>query len=233
MSQKGKKKHSSDEIIDHESDQFWKYNVKRRKTRQIHNQKYDADNISRTPGIMQAKGHKVRKGMITAEKRAIEEEIIRADSSIGRTDAFAGELGLMDCKVRGLVFIAVITEEQYLNQLVNFGSLRQKDKENQQLNLSYLTESQEDLGQSSMLEDQQPVQTVAQEKLTEGQCQATQKDIIKSENVNIVHYIGALDWSSRPINDIYNRNPFETYKTGYNYDALRNLQAQMNIRYVP
>ncbi|KAA6388553.1 MAG: hypothetical protein EZS28_015919 [Streblomastix strix] len=225
MPKKGIKKHSSDEITDNESDPFWKYNVKRRKTRQIHSQKYDADNVSRTPEILQARGLQVKKGMTTVDKRNIEEEIIRADSSIGRTDAFAGEFGLMNSKVRRLVFIAgsVITEEQQLNQLVNFGSPRQKDKENQQLNLQYITESQEDFGLSSMLEDQQPVQTVAQEKLTEGQRQATQKDILKSENVNTIYDIGALDWGRRPINDIYNRNPFETNNIDYNQDALRNL----------
>ncbi|KAA6383404.1 MAG: hypothetical protein EZS28_021070, partial [Streblomastix strix] len=31
------------------------------------------------------------------------------------------------------------------------------------------------------------------------------------------------------INDIYNRNPFETHKTGYKYDALGNPQAYMKI----
>jgi hypothetical protein len=40
--------------------------------------------------------------------------------------------------------------------------------------------------------------------------------------LNTVYDIGALDWGRPPINDIYNRNPFETHKTGYKYDALGN-----------
>ncbi|KAA6380146.1 MAG: hypothetical protein EZS28_024328 [Streblomastix strix] len=122
----------------------------------------------------------------------------------------------------------VITEEQQLNQLMNYGSRRQKEKESQQLNLQYTTESQEDLGQSSMF-DQPPEYAVAQEKLTERQRQAIQKNTFKSENLNTVYDIGALDWGRSLINDIYNRNPFETHKTGNKYDALENPQAYMKI----
>ncbi|KAA6371639.1 MAG: hypothetical protein EZS28_032834 [Streblomastix strix] len=123
----------------------------------------------------------------------------------------------------------VVTEEQQLNEIMNFGSHRQKEKESQSLNQQFPTESQEDLGQSSMFQDQPPEITVAQEKLTEKQRQAIQKDILKSENLNTVYDIGALDWGRPPINDIYGRNPFETYKTGYKYDALGNPQAYMKI----
>ncbi|KAA6390103.1 MAG: hypothetical protein EZS28_014366, partial [Streblomastix strix] len=63
----------------------------------------------------------------------------------------------------------VVTEEQQLNELLNFGSPRQKEKESQSLNQQFPTESQEDLGQSSMFQDQPPEITVAQEKLTEKQ----------------------------------------------------------------
>ncbi|KAA6359093.1 MAG: hypothetical protein EZS28_045380, partial [Streblomastix strix] len=73
----------------------------------------------------------------------------------------------------------VVTEEQQLNELLNFGSHRQKEKESQSLNQQYPTVSQEDLGQSSMFQDQPPEITVAQEKLTEKQRQAIQKDIFK------------------------------------------------------
>ncbi|KAA6373473.1 MAG: hypothetical protein EZS28_030999 [Streblomastix strix] len=105
MSKKGKKKHSSDEITDHESDPLWRqYNVGRRKIRQIHKQLYNADNVVRIPEIMLARGLKVKKGMTTAEKRAIEEEIVRTNSGIGRNDAFAGVLGLTDSKACRLVF---------------------------------------------------------------------------------------------------------------------------------
>ncbi|KAA6381159.1 MAG: hypothetical protein EZS28_023315 [Streblomastix strix] len=123
----------------------------------------------------------------------------------------------------------VVTEEQQLNELLNFGSHRQKEKESQSLNQQFPSESQEDLGQSSMFQDQPPEITVVQEKLTEKQRQAIQKDILKSENLNTVYDIGALDWVRPPINDIYNRNPFETYETGYKYDALGNPQAYMKI----
>ncbi|KAA6390942.1 MAG: hypothetical protein EZS28_013530 [Streblomastix strix] len=192
--------------------------------------------------------------MTTAEKRAIEDYIISADSSIGRADAFAEVFGLTDRKARRLVFDAgfpssllqnlyetelqinregkvsqekyvenpgryehnintridqssmnigsrrtVITEKQQLNDILNFQSPRQKDKE------------------------------IAQEKLTEKQRQAIQSDILKSENLNTIYDIGALDWGRRPINDIYNRNPFETYKTSQKYDAQAYPQSYMKI----
>ncbi|KAA6389097.1 MAG: hypothetical protein EZS28_015381 [Streblomastix strix] len=123
----------------------------------------------------------------------------------------------------------VVTEEQQLNELLNFGIHRQKEKESQSLNQQFPSESQEDLGQSSMFQYQPPEITVAQEKLTEKQRLAIQKDNLKSENQNTVYEIGALDWGRPPINDIYNRNPFETHKIGYKYDALGNPQAYMKI----
>ncbi|KAA6402651.1 MAG: hypothetical protein EZS28_001829 [Streblomastix strix] len=187
---------------------------------------------------MLARGLKLRKGMTTADKRVTEDEIIRIDTSIRPVDATAGVLGLKDHKALRTVYgpgfpsrsrRLVVTEEQQLNQLFNFGSHRQKEKESQSLNQQFPIESQEDLGQSSMFQDQPPEITVAQEKLTEKQRQVIQKDILKSENLNTVYDIGALDWCRPPINDIYNRNPFETHKTGYKYDALGNPQAYMKI----
>ncbi|KAA6391661.1 MAG: hypothetical protein EZS28_012814 [Streblomastix strix] len=222
--------------------------------------------------------------MTTADKCAIEEEIIRAKQSIRPVDAFAGEYGLKDRKARRIVFGArfpnsllqdlyetefrviregkqkqekfvestgrfeeninvrtdqpsmnlgsrkqIRTEEQQLNDIMNFGNPRQNQKENQQLNLLYPAEAQEDLGQSSILQNQPPEQTVTQEKITERQRQAIQKDIHKQENLNTVYGIGALDWCRLPVNDIYIRNPFETHKTGYKYDALTNIQAYLMI----
>ncbi|KAA6398810.1 MAG: hypothetical protein EZS28_005665 [Streblomastix strix] len=233
---------------------------------------------------MLAKGKKLWKGMSDAEKHAMEQEIIIADSSIRPVDAFAGEYGLKDRKARRIVFGArfpnsllqdlyetefrvtredrlkqekyventgrfeeninvrtdqpsmnlgsrkpIRTEEQQLNDIMNFGNPRQNQKENQQLNLLYPTESQEDFGQSSIFQNQSPEQTVTQEKITERQRQAIQKDIHKQENLNIVYGIGALNWSRLPINDIHNRNPFETHKTGYKYGVLANIQAYLKI----
>ncbi|KAA6404350.1 MAG: hypothetical protein EZS28_000113 [Streblomastix strix] len=123
----------------------------------------------------------------------------------------------------------VVTEEQQLNQLLNFTSPRQKEKESQQLNMQYPTESQGDLGQSLMLQDQSPVRTVAQEKLTERQSEAIQKDILKQQNLNTVYDIGALDWGRPPINDIYGKNAFLANMAGYKCDALENPQACIKI----
>ncbi|KAA6387316.1 MAG: hypothetical protein EZS28_017157 [Streblomastix strix] len=193
--------------------------------------------------------------MTNVQKRAIEEEISRADPSIRPVDTMAGVLGLTDHKARRPFYRPCfpnsllqdlyetdlrinnegslgsrrqgIAEVQQLNQLQNFVSQRQKEKENQQIYLQYHTESQEDLGQSAMFQDQQPEQTVVQEKLTEKQREAIQKDPIKSENLNIVYDIGAVDRGRPSINDIYNRKHFETYKTGYRYDAQGNPLAYM------
>ncbi|KAA6387516.1 MAG: hypothetical protein EZS28_016956 [Streblomastix strix] len=157
-----------------------------------------------------------------------------ADLSIRPVETFAGVLGLTNRKARRLVFDpgshrSVIIEEQQLNDIMNLGRPRQKEKESQQVNLQYPTESQEDLGQSSMFQDQPPETTVAQEKLTEKQRYIIQNDIFKSDSLNAVYDIGTLDWSIPPINDIFERNHFYIHNTGYKYDALGNLQAYMNI----
>ncbi|KAA6334663.1 MAG: hypothetical protein EZS28_053039, partial [Streblomastix strix] len=55
---------------------------------------------------MLAKGLKLRKGMTTADNRAIKEEIRRADPLIRPVDAMAGVLGLTDHKARRLVYKA-------------------------------------------------------------------------------------------------------------------------------
>ncbi|KAA6401912.1 MAG: hypothetical protein EZS28_002556 [Streblomastix strix] len=233
---------------------------------------------------MLVRGLKLRRRISTAEKRAIEDEIMRVDPSIRPVDAMAGVLGLTDHKARRLVYRPgfpnsllqdlyetdlrvnnegrliqekyvenagryeeninarinqsfmdliscrpVITEEQQLNQLMNFKSPRQKEKESQQLNQEYTTESQEDLGQCSIFQDYPQEVTAAQEKLTERYRQAIQKDIHKSENLNTVYDIGALDWGRPPNKDIFKRNPFETQKTGYKQYTLANPQAYMKI----
>ncbi|KAA6398072.1 MAG: hypothetical protein EZS28_006400 [Streblomastix strix] len=207
--------------------------------------------------------------MTTAEKRAIDEEIVRTYSRIRWNEAFAAVHGLTDSKTRRLVFdpgipnsllqniyetelkitkegkiiqekyvenasgyeeninaridqpsmnfgsrSSVITQEQSMNQLLNYGSPRQKEKESQSLNQQYPSEQQEDLGQTSMFQDQPPEIT---------------KDILKSENLNTVYDIGALDRGRPPINDIYSRNTFETHKTSYKFDAFGNPQAYMKI----
>ncbi|KAA6358168.1 MAG: hypothetical protein EZS28_046305, partial [Streblomastix strix] len=108
----------------------------------------------------------------------------------------------------------VITDEQQLNQLMNEGSLRQKQILNRQLDIEFANKSQAtDPGQSSVIDDVQPDYTLAQEKLSEAQQQQIEADIISSVNLNTAYDIGALDWGRPPINDIYGRKPFETYDT--------------------
>ncbi|KAA6387931.1 MAG: hypothetical protein EZS28_016543 [Streblomastix strix] len=233
---------------------------------------------------MLAKGLKQRKRMTDAQKRNIEDEIMRVDPLIRPVDAMAGVLGLTDHKARRLVYNPgfpssllqdlyetqlrvnnegmlkqekymenwrryeeninaridqpsmnldshrpVVTEEQQLNQLLNFGSPRQKKNEVQQLIQLYPSESQEDLAQSSMFEGQPQEQTVALEKIPERQRQTIQKDNIKSENLNTVYDMRAFDQGIPPINDIYNRIPFEPHKKSYKYDVLGNTQAYIKI----
>ncbi|KAA6373292.1 MAG: hypothetical protein EZS28_031181 [Streblomastix strix] len=207
MPKKGKKKHQGEESSDffaRASKQFRREitNTIKKGQRWINMQKYDPLAASKIPDIMLVKGLQLRNGMTNVQKCAIEEEIRRADPSIRPVDTMAGVLRFMDHK---------------------------KKKENQQINLKYPTESQEDLGYSAVFQDQQPEQTVVQEKLTEKQREAIQKDTIKSENINTVYDIGAVDQGRPPINDIYNRNPFETDNTGYRNDAQGNPLAYMKI----
>ncbi|KAA6398599.1 MAG: hypothetical protein EZS28_005876 [Streblomastix strix] len=191
--------------------------------------------------------------MSEAEKRAFEKKIRRTNTSIRPIDAIAAVLGLTDCRARRIVSMQVfptiyckiytrltsgqtakedqsrrpvVTKEQQLNQLVNFGSPRQKEQERQLLNQQFSTESQEDLGKTSMFQQQPPEITVAQEKLTEKQHKAIQKDILKQENQNTFDDIGALDQGGPPIIDIYNRYPCETHKISYKCDALENPLAE-------
>ncbi|KAA6364436.1 MAG: hypothetical protein EZS28_040037 [Streblomastix strix] len=84
-----------------------------------------------------------------------------------------------------------------------------------------------DLGQSSFIDDVQPEISLSQEKLSEAQQQQIEADIISSVNLNTVYDIGTLDWGRPPINDIYGRQPFETYAAGYKYDQFGNPVAYM------
>ncbi|KAA6381072.1 MAG: hypothetical protein EZS28_023401 [Streblomastix strix] len=78
-----------------------------------------------------------------------------------------------------------------------------------------------------MFDDLTPEFTVAEEKLTEAQRQKIESDIISQRNLNIIYDIGALDWGRLSINDIYGRQPFETYDSGYKYDQFGNPIAYL------
>ncbi|KAA6357786.1 MAG: hypothetical protein EZS28_046687 [Streblomastix strix] len=60
-----------------------------------------------------------------------------------------------------------------------------------------------------------------------------QSDMLAASNLSTVYDIGALDWGRPPINDIYGRSPFETYKAGYKYDQFGNPQPYMKKPVVP
>ncbi|KAA6380764.1 MAG: hypothetical protein EZS28_023711 [Streblomastix strix] len=122
----------------------------------------------------------------------------------------------------------VITPEQQLNEIMNEGSLSQKQILSRQLDSEFANQSQaSDLGQSSMMDDLPSEYTLAQEKLSEAQQQQIEADIISSMNLNTVYDIGALDWGRPPINDVYGRKPFEIYDTGHKYEQFGNTIAYM------
>ncbi|KAA6371195.1 MAG: hypothetical protein EZS28_033277 [Streblomastix strix] len=122
----------------------------------------------------------------------------------------------------------VITEEQQLNEIMNEGSLRQKQFLSRQLDSEFANQQQaSELPQSSVFDDIPPEFTVAQERLFEQQQRQIESNTISSVNLNTVYDIGALDWGRPPINDVYGRKPFETYVAGYKYDQFCNPIAYM------
>ncbi|KAA6381073.1 MAG: hypothetical protein EZS28_023400 [Streblomastix strix] len=127
----------------------------------------------------------------------------------------------------------VVTQEEQLNELLNFGSQKQKEQVTNELNKEYPTDNQEDLPDSAIVSDFAGDQSLAQEKLTDEQRQQMQSDILAANNLSTVYDIGALDWGRPPINDIYGRSPFETYKAGYKYDQFGNPQPYMKKPVVP
>ncbi|KAA6394891.1 MAG: hypothetical protein EZS28_009578 [Streblomastix strix] len=135
----------------------------------------------------------------------------------------------MDLGQRG----PVVTQEEQLNELLNFGSQKQKEQVTKELDKEYPTENQEDLPDSAIVSEMAGEQSLAQEKLTDDQRQQMQSDILAANNLSTVYDIGALDWGRPPINDIYGRSPFETYKAGYKYNQFGNPQPYMKKPVVP
>ncbi|KAA6353881.1 MAG: hypothetical protein EZS28_050592 [Streblomastix strix] len=127
----------------------------------------------------------------------------------------------------------VVTQEEQLNEQLNFGSQKQKEKIVNELNKEYPTDNDEPLPDSSFVSEIAGDQSLAQEKLTDEQRQQMQSDILAANNLSTVYDIGALDWGRPPINDIYGRSPFETYKAGYKYDQFGNPQPYMKKPIVP
>ncbi|KAA6364894.1 MAG: hypothetical protein EZS28_039580 [Streblomastix strix] len=127
----------------------------------------------------------------------------------------------------------VVTQEEQLNELLNFESQKQKEQVTKQLNIDFPTDNDEPLPDSSFLSQIAGEQSLAQEKLTDVQRQQIQSDMLAANNLSTVYDIGALDWGRPPINDIYGKSPFGTYKTGYKYDQFGNPQPYMKNPVVP
>ncbi|KAA6389497.1 MAG: hypothetical protein EZS28_014977 [Streblomastix strix] len=127
-----------------------------------------------------------------------------------------------------------ITEEQQRNELMNEGSQRQQQILSRQLIDEFANQEQgSDLGQLSFVDDVSTEYTLAQEKLNDAQRQEMEADYIALLNLNTIYDIGALDWGRSPVNDIYGRQPFETYASGYKYDQFGNPIAYMKKRTQP
>ncbi|KAA6403230.1 MAG: hypothetical protein EZS28_001245 [Streblomastix strix] len=127
----------------------------------------------------------------------------------------------------------VVTQEEQLNELLNFGSQKQKEQVTKELNKEYSTNNDEPLPDSAFVSEIAGEQSLAYEKLTDEQQQQIQSDILAAINLSTVYDIGALDWGRPPINDIYGRSPFETYKAGCKYDQFGNPQPYMKKPVVP
>ncbi|KAA6381474.1 MAG: hypothetical protein EZS28_023000 [Streblomastix strix] len=119
-----------------------------------------------------------------------------------------------------------------MNELLNFGQ-QQKQKVSKQLEKDYPINNQEIHPDSVLEPDIQLEQTIAQENFTDREHQKLQSDVLSESNLNTVCDIGALDWSEPPINDIYGRSPFETYKAGYKYEQFGNPQPYMKKPVAP
>ncbi|KAA6354829.1 MAG: hypothetical protein EZS28_049644, partial [Streblomastix strix] len=127
----------------------------------------------------------------------------------------------------------VVTQEEQLNEMLNYGSQKQKEQVVKELNEEFPTENDEPLPGQDYVSDFAEEQSLAQQKLTDQQLQQIQSDMLAASNLNTVYDIGALDWGRPPINDIYGRSPFETYKAGYKYDQFGNPQPYMKKPIVP
>ncbi|KAA6384469.1 MAG: hypothetical protein EZS28_020004 [Streblomastix strix] len=137
---------------------------------------------------------------ITEEGRLMEQKYIENAQSYQDNINARNNQPSMDLGSRS----PVITQENQMNELLNFGSQKQKEKVVKELNEQYPPENDEPL-----------------------------PDILATSNLNIVYDIGALDWGRPSINDIYSRSPFETYKAGYKYDQFGNPQPYMKKPVVP
>ncbi|KAA6399925.1 MAG: hypothetical protein EZS28_004542 [Streblomastix strix] len=135
----------------------------------------------------------------------------------------------MDLRSKG----PVVTQEEQLNELLNYGSQKQKEQVTKELNKEYPTDNDELHPDSAYVSEIAGEQSLAQEKLTDEQLQQIQSEMLAANYLNTVYDIGALDWGRPPINDIYGRSPFETYKAGYKYEQFGNPQPYMKKPVVP
>ncbi|KAA6379979.1 MAG: hypothetical protein EZS28_024493 [Streblomastix strix] len=118
-----------------------------------------------------------------------------------------------------------LSPEYINNEIMYSGSYKQKEKENQRIDDIYDIQTQQDLGQSSILEDIQPSMPLMQEKLIEKQQQAIEKDLAQKENLAQIYDVGALDWGRMPVNDQFNRQQFKTQNIGYQMNADGSISA--------
>ncbi|KAA6360815.1 MAG: hypothetical protein EZS28_043658 [Streblomastix strix] len=83
----------------------------------------------------------------------------------------------------------VVTQEEQLNEMLNFGSLQQKVKESKQLEKDYPTDNQEDLPNSAIYPDIPAEQTIDQENFSDRDRQQIQYAILQDDNLITVYEI--------------------------------------------
>ncbi|KAA6396274.1 MAG: hypothetical protein EZS28_008200 [Streblomastix strix] len=197
---------------------------------------------------MRIRGLKLKTGITLKEQQVIEDEIRRMDPSITAAQAHGGVFAISNPAARRRIYteefpnsllqelyetnIRINNEGKLIGEKYMENSERYDQNINQRqvepaMNLGsrrpVITDDQAtDLRQSSVLDHIQLEFTLAQEKLSEAQRQKIESDIISSVNLNTVYDIGAFDCCRPPINDTYDRKPFETYDTGYKYDQFGN-----------
>ncbi|KAA6393584.1 MAG: hypothetical protein EZS28_010890 [Streblomastix strix] len=146
--------------------------------------------------MLKTNGIKLKKGMSAFEKYRIADQINAADPKITKHEAYVGVLGLtnktMNRRVYGPLFDQPtmylgrsspgLSPEYINNEIMYSGSQKQKEKENNRIDDIYSIQTQEDLGQSVKLEDQQPTMPLIQEKMLEKQQQVIERSCLKGKS---------------------------------------------------
>ncbi|KAA6376361.1 MAG: hypothetical protein EZS28_028112 [Streblomastix strix] len=208
-------------------------------------QKQQSEHETKILQLMRQRRLKLKKSKIQAEQQIIEDKIRHKHPQIQAAEAHGGVFAISNTAAKRRIYTegflnsllqelyetnirindeSKLIGEKYMENIQGYDqNIKIKQMLSRQLDSEFVNQSQGgDLGQSSMLDDIQPEFTLVQEKLIEAQRQKIESDIVSSENLNTVYHIGALYWGRPSINDIYGRQPFETYDSCQKYDQFDN-----------